>query len=202
MYETLYLPTCASMDSDRSTGGGDRRRERTQEAPTGHAPHAYPVDGYARDCRAARPCGYSSTDGNRIGQVKGGRKVAETHSIYIIEDHPRMRRMLKRLIESASGFEIVGEAPSAEAALPLLDNLQPDLCLVDLSLPGMSGLDFIRKIQEQQPSLRCLVVTGHSDPIYRAAAIAVGAIGYVTKDDPDAVLDAVYDAFRTSGAPQ
>lgn len=106
-----------------------------------------------------------------------------------------MRRRLRRLIETAAAFTTIGEAQSAEAALTQLPELAPDLCLVDLSLPGMSGLEFIRLVQQQRPELRCLVVTGHNDPIYRTAAISAGAVGYVTKDDPDLVLEAIHQAL-------
>ncbi len=86
---------------------------------------------------------------------------------------------------------LVGEAETAEDALIQLPELAPDLVLVDLSLPGMSGLQLIKRLQLEQPALRCLVVTGHVDPLYQQAAIGAGAKGYVTKDDPDEVLEAI-----------
>ena len=55
----------------------------------------------------------------------------------------------------------------------------------------MSGLSLIKLLKTQRPELRCLVVTGHTDPLYESSALLVGAAGYVTKDDPDAVLNAV-----------
>lgn len=104
--------------------------------------------------------------------------------------------MLRQLIEGVIGFTVVGEAESAETALVQLTSLQPDLCLVDLSLPGMSGLELVKHLHKQESKLRCLVVTGHSDPLYQSAALAAGAAGYITKDDPDAVLEAIRGVMR------
>ena len=105
-----------------------------------------------------------------------------------------MRRALRHLFERTSSFVVLGEADSAEAALERLLGLQVDLCLVDLSLPGMSGLELIRRLRKEQPNLRCLVVTGYGDAMYQTAALAAGAAGYVTKGDPEMVLSAVHEA--------
>ena len=71
-----------------------------------------------------------------------------------------------------------------------------NLLLVDLSLPGMSGVGLVKTLRESRPELRCLVVTGHTDPIYREAAESAGAVGYVTKDDPNDILAAVYEVLE------
>jgi DNA-binding NarL/FixJ family response regulator len=110
-----------------------------------------------------------------------------------------MRRALQRLLEPVATYRVIGEAGSAEAALEQLTTLQVDLCLVDLSLPGMNGIQLIQKLQDQEPALRCLVVTGHNDPMYEAAALSAGAAGYVTKGDPEAVLEAVRRVLGTAG---
>lgn len=114
------------------------------------------------------------------------------HRLFIVEDHPAMRRMMRRLIETTPGLGVLGEAASAEEALASLSGLAPDLLLVDLSLPGMSGIEFVRRLRLERPELRCLVVTAHADELYRHSALAAGASGYVTKDDPDEVLAMVW----------
>ena len=111
-----------------------------------------------------------------------------------------MRRALRQLVTAESDLQVVGEADSAEAALSALPELTPDLLMVDLSLPGISGIELVRQLKEQRPELRCLVVTGHTDPLYRAAAATAGAAGYVTKDDPDGVLAAVRAALGSEDA--
>ena len=122
--------------------------------------------------------------------------VADLHTLFLIEDHPMMRRVLRQLLEQEPDLKVVGEADSAETALTALPDLTPDLLMVDLSLPGMSGIELVRQLKRQRPELRCLVVTGHTDPLYRAAAAEAGAAGYVTKDDPNEVLTAVRDVLK------
>ena len=105
--------------------------------------------------------------------------------------------MLKQLLEGEPDLSVVGEAVSAEAFLAQLDALAPDLILVDLSLPGMNGLQLIKRLRSERPDLRCLVITGHSDTLYQHAALAVGAAGFIAKDNPDEVLRAVRSALFT-----
>lgn len=102
-----------------------------------------------------------------------------------------MRMVLRRLLEEELGLVVLAEAETAEAALEDLPHLSPDLVLTDLSLPGASGLELVRALKFQRPGLPCLVVTGHVDPSYELAASAAGAAGFVTKDDPDRVLEVV-----------
>lgn len=110
------------------------------------------------------------------------------YNIFLVEDHPLKRRALRQLLEGEADLTVVAEAESAEAALAQLPNVAPDLVLTDLSLPGVSGLELVEVLKRQRSKLRCLVVTGHADPFYRAAAFAAGAAGFVTKDDPSEVL--------------
>jgi DNA-binding NarL/FixJ family response regulator len=124
------------------------------------------------------------------------RHVTTKHyRLFLIEDHALMRRVLRQLLEEEADLEVVAEAESAESALSQLPEVTPDLILTDLSLPGASGLELISWLRAERPELRCLVVTGHTDQFYRAAALAAGAAGYVTKDDPDEVIGAVRRAL-------
>ncbi|CAN5881838.1 hypothetical protein BH24DEI2_BH24DEI2_09970 [soil metagenome] len=97
------------------------------------------------------------------------------------------------LLELFSGPEwrVLGLAASAEDALQALPALRPDLVLVDVSLPGMSGLKLVERLCVQRPTLKTLMVSGHSETLYARAALSAGACGFVTKDDPDQLLDAV-----------
>lgn len=121
--------------------------------------------------------------------------MAQTHSIFLVEDHPLMLRVIRQLLENEPDLMVVAEAESAELALTQLERLKPDLVLTDLSLPGASGLELVRHLTRQRPELRCLVVTGHIEDGYRVAALAAGAVGFVTKDDPDEILGAVRQAL-------
>jgi len=122
------------------------------------------------------------------------------YRLFLVEDHPKMRQLLRRMLEEEPGITVAGEAGSAEAALEQLPALAPDMLLVDLSLPGMSGVGLVKSLRECRPELRCLVVTGHTDPIYRAAAESAGAVGYVTKDDPNDILAAVWTVLGSKGS--
>lgn len=123
--------------------------------------------------------------------------ISKTYSIFLIEDHPLMRRALRRLLEHEPDFWVVAEAASAESALEQLPGLSPDLVMTDLSLPGASGVELIQTLKRQRPELRCLVVTGHTEGFYRTSVLAAGAAGYVTKDDPDEVVGAVRQLFNS-----
>lgn len=107
-----------------------------------------------------------------------------------------MRRVLRRLLEAEPDLRVLAEAGSVELALTRLKHLKPDLVLTDLSLPGVSGIELVRVLGRQRPELRCLVVTGHVENSYQAAAWAAGAVGFVIKDDPNEVLRAVRQALN------
>ena len=143
-----------------------------------------------------------STQGLQHKSTGEDRSVTEPcpYSIFIVEDHPMMRQVLRQLLTDEPDLSVVGEAGSAEAALTALPDLTPDLLMVDLSLPGVSGIELVRELKRQRPELRCLVVTGHTDPLYRTAAAEAGAAGYVTKDDPSSVLTAVREVLK--GLPE
>ena len=96
------------------------------------------------------------------------------------------------LLELFSGpkWRVLGVAASAEDALQTLSAVDPDLVLVDVSLPGMSGLKLVERLCVQRPGVKTLMVSGHSETLYARAALAGGARGFVTKDDPDQLLHA------------
>lgn len=102
--------------------------------------------------------------------------------IFIVEDHPIVRRVVRAILEAEADFAICGEAESGEDALGQLASAAPDVMLIDLSLPGMSGLDLLRESLERRPGLECVVVSGHRDRTYVARAMRLGAHGYVLKD--------------------
>lgn len=126
----------------------------------------------------------------------GQGEAAVPRTVFMVEDHAMMRRLLRQFLDGEPDLRVIDDVDSAEAALIALSGLTPDLLTVDLSLPGMNGLELVRRLAEQRPELRCLVVTGHADPLYRAEALKAGAAGYVTKDDPDEVLAAVREVLK------
>jgi DNA-binding NarL/FixJ family response regulator len=102
--------------------------------------------------------------------------------VIIIDDHPLFREGLKTILNRKPRYEVAGEAGSGHAGLRLVKKLQPDLVLLDLSLPDTRGLDLIRDILRASLKTRILVVSMHSKIDYIAKAFQLGAMGYIVKE--------------------
>ncbi len=102
--------------------------------------------------------------------------------IVIADDHTIMREGLKRILEGATDIEVVGEAVDGFEALALVRKGGLDLLLLDLSMPGRSGVELIRKIKDELPKLPILILTMHDEEQYAVRAIRAGARGYLTKE--------------------
>ena len=112
--------------------------------------------------------------------------------ILIVDDHPLMRKGLALTIDTAVDLSVVEQAPSAEDAMEIIDKSDIDLVIVDISLPGMGGLEFIKFIRAAHPELISLVVSRHDEALYAERAIRAGARGYVMKlEAGDVIVDAV-----------
>jgi DNA-binding NarL/FixJ family response regulator len=109
-------------------------------------------------------------------------------SILIVDDHEILRAGLRSRLEKEPGIVVVGEASTAEQALVLAHKLQPDLVLLDLLLPRMSGNDAIRELAKVAPGARVLVVSSQAGPTAVRQAISAGAHGYVPKRASDREL--------------
>lgn len=114
--------------------------------------------------------------------------------IVVIDDHPVVREGLVASLEDDAGFEVVGEAGSAEEALRLVAATRPDVVLLDLELPGMSGLEAIPALREAHPGAGLLVLTAYDTDERVLGAIRAGARGYLLKG---ASLQAIARAVRT-----
>ncbi|MGR3906813.1 response regulator transcription factor [Burkholderia sp. SR8] len=108
--------------------------------------------------------------------------------VMLADDHAVMRDGLRHILETAGGFEVVGEASDGAATLALAERRAADVLLLDLSMPGPTGIELIRLIRAQAPSLRMLVLTMHAETQYAARAFKAGATGYLTKDSATAEL--------------
>src|ERR1700726_1731840 len=117
-----------------------------------------------------------------------GREGKRRIRIVLVEDHAILREGLKALIEIEPDFDIVGEFGSVEDSLAGIAELQPDLVLTDLALPGRSGIELLAEIQRLSPLTRKLVLTAHENEEYIRAALNAGANGYVLKDANSAEL--------------
>ncbi len=118
--------------------------------------------------------------------------------ILIVDDHAILRAGLRDMITDQPELEVVGEAGSAEEASgQIRQGLNVDLVLLDISLPGQSGLDFLRAIKSERPELQILVLSMHSERNFAVRVMRAGASGYVPKM---AVPDELMKAIRTVGA--
>ena len=116
-------------------------------------------------------------------------------NILLVDDHAIVRAGLGRLL-AALPAEIT-ECGSGEEALALLQNATPDLLVLDLNLPGIGGLELLRRLVKERPSLPVLVLSMHAEPLYAARALDAGARGYVSKNTaPDELLLAVRRVAR------
>jgi len=108
--------------------------------------------------------------------------------ILIVEDHPLFRKGLRTLISGVEDFEVAGEASDGDQAVTLAIDLLPDVVLMDLQLPGQSGIEAIRAIVAASPTTRILVVTLFQDDDSVFAALRAGARGYILKDADEAEM--------------
>jgi DNA-binding NarL/FixJ family response regulator len=111
----------------------------------------------------------------------------------IADDHPFYRGGLARLLRR-KGIEVVGEAANGEAAVRAAAAAQPDIVIMDLNMPGVSGLDATRRIVERSPGSRILMLTVSAQEVDVSNAIMAGASGYVLKDEPGEAIIAAVEA--------
>lgn len=108
--------------------------------------------------------------------------------IMLVDDHAVVRAGFRRLLEQEAGIRVVAEAESGERAYQLYVEHGPDVVVLDLSMPGVSGFEIIRRITERQPDAKILVFSMHEDASLAVRAIQLGARGYVTKSNAPEVL--------------
>lgn len=117
--------------------------------------------------------------------------------ILIVDDHPIVRQGLRLLLESEPDFAVCGEAADTGAALLAARELSPDVAIVDLTLPGIGGIELIKSLRAGHPDLIVLVLSMHDDTLYAERALRSGAAGYVSKHDaPDTLVRAVRRVLR------
>jgi DNA-binding NarL/FixJ family response regulator len=112
----------------------------------------------------------------------------EKFQVLIVDDHPLFRKGLRVMLEAMHDMEVVGEATTAQEAIKLASEMQPDIVLMDLQLPGGSGLDATREITQVSPHIRVLVVTLFEDDDSIFTALRSGARGYILKDTKEEMM--------------
>jgi two-component system, NarL family, invasion response regulator UvrY len=109
-------------------------------------------------------------------------------NVLLADDHQLVRDGLKQLLSAAAGIEVAAEASTGDEALALVKQSDFDLVLLDMSMPGLSGINLIKRLKLERPKLRVLVLSMHGERQYAARALKAGASGYLTKDSATAEL--------------
>jgi DNA-binding NarL/FixJ family response regulator len=117
--------------------------------------------------------------------------------VLIVEDHPVFRDGLVQLLGREADLMVCGQADTAPQALKAVSTLKPDLVLVDLGLPGKSGLELVKDLRVMQPDLPVLVISMHDESLYADRILRAGAHGYIMKQErPDEIVVAIRQVLR------
>ncbi|MDW5442777.1 response regulator transcription factor [Polaromonas sp. SM01] len=120
--------------------------------------------------------------------------------IVIADDHAIVREGLKRIVSSVDGLQVVGEAADGTEVMQRVRELSFDVLMLDLSMPGRSGMELIRLVRAEKPKLRILVLSMHQELQYAVRAIKSGASGYLTKESAPAQLEQAIRKIAAGGA--
>jgi DNA-binding NarL/FixJ family response regulator len=120
----------------------------------------------------------------------------EPYRIVLADEHLLFRQGMKRIINAMPEMRVVGEASEGQEAIELVRKLLPDLAILDISMPKLSGIEACREIRRLFPDVKILVLTMHKDREYLYQAISAGAQGYLLKEDSDEELFAAIGTIR------
>ncbi len=117
--------------------------------------------------------------------------------VFIVDDHPIVRQGLKLLIDQEPDLMVCGEAENARSVLPAIQDLKPDIAIIDISLGHDSGIELIKTIRLQHPDLPLLVLSMHDETLYAERALRAGAKGYIMKQEaPERVIIAIRQVLQ------
>jgi two-component system invasion response regulator UvrY len=112
--------------------------------------------------------------------------------VMLVDDHAVVRTGFRLLLQSVSSMSVTGEAESGEAAIQRYPELMPDVVVMDLAMPGLGGLEALKRIRAQFPHARILALSAHDDPVHARRALQEGALGFLSKRSaPEALIEAV-----------
>jgi DNA-binding NarL/FixJ family response regulator len=116
-------------------------------------------------------------------------------TVYIVEDHRDLREIVALYIASLPDMEVCGMAGSGEAALAEIPAVRPDVAIIDVSMPGIDGIELVKRLRSQRLNLSIIMLSGHLDPTYVQAALRAGATAYVAKGSIQALGKALQDVI-------
>jgi len=118
-------------------------------------------------------------------------------TVLLVDDHAVVREGYRRLLERGGNIDVIGEADTADAALERFRELAPQVVVMDISLPGVSGVEAMRRMLAEKPATRVLMFSMYEDAIFANRALQAGACGYVTKASaPNVLVEAVLTVAR------
>lgn len=118
-------------------------------------------------------------------------------AVFLVDDHSVVREGYRRLLERSVGIRVTGEAANAADAYREFQRLNPDVVVMDISLPGASGIEAMRRMLARESAAKVLMFSMHEEPIFATRAFQAGALGYVTKASaPEVLVDAVRTVAR------
>jgi DNA-binding NarL/FixJ family response regulator len=104
--------------------------------------------------------------------------------VVVVDDHALHRDGTRQILEAHDDLQVVGDADSGELALALVNELRPDVVLLDIRLPGMNGIDVTRRLARDHPDVRVIMVSAYDEDEYVLGALEAGAVGYLRKTAP------------------
>jgi two-component system NarL family response regulator len=117
--------------------------------------------------------------------------------VVLADDHPITREGVKRILVKAPDIEVVGEAQNGEEALRLVNELSPDILLLDMEMPSMKGVEVAKKLKENKSSVRILALSSYDEKQFIFGLLSAGASGYLTKEEvPTTIIEAVRGVSR------
>ena len=123
--------------------------------------------------------------------------ASTNHRVFVVDDSDLLRLLIVETIDYWPGFEICGEAATAEEAYENLATSRPDVAIVDIGLPGITGIELVRRLTTRNPEMRCIMFTAYDSAAMRLQAEQAGALEYVVKGDTDGLYEALKRALRT-----
>ena len=118
------------------------------------------------------------------------------YRVVLADDHLMFRQGLKKILEERADLEVIGEVNCGLELLKLLQELVPDLVILDISMPNLRGIEAIQEIKRMHPQVKILILTMHKDKEYLHQAISAGAEGYLLKEDADTELFSAIEKIR------
>jgi DNA-binding NarL/FixJ family response regulator len=132
-----------------------------------------------------------------VQEDKKSSMVSKKTRIFILDDHPIVRQGIGEMINDESDMNVCGEADNYQEAMRTVEALKPDVILVDISLNGSSGLEFLKSLKIHSPDCKALILSMHDETLYAERALREGARGYIMKQEAtEKIMDAIRHVMK------